>query len=359
MGMRIVLFDAILEQHVCRSLLRALEARGHQVSWTGQIWHGHRFPSEARDIALVEARLDEVCAQKPDCVVCLRASTLRPEQVRRLGATGARRLVWLPDDPVLYQVCYREVVDAYDVLLHCGGAQLLSFYRDKGHPPGVNFPFWTDNQETPRCRERAEPEWDVVFLGQCKGPVRGDRYGLLGSLPFVTRVVGRVASDPQRLCVGHFTDQATVAAQLARARCGLSLPQVFAKYAGHEYDFPELAQFGHFEYPSRVIQYAATGLPVLSLQPGGPPSTFPELLTCADRREVIDAVSRLVRDEPYRDELSNRVHRRFRRSFSAAARAVFLSRLLEDPGRYLAGDAEQRTVAFARFGDEVEAQDAV
>ena len=48
-------------------------------------------------------------------MLCLRAFALRPRIVERIRAAGVTTLVWFPDDPVLYKVGYRHVVEAYDI----------------------------------------------------------------------------------------------------------------------------------------------------------------------------------------------------------------------------------------------------
>jgi polysaccharide pyruvyl transferase CsaB len=353
--MHIVLFDEILEQHAVRSLARALTARGHRVTTTGPVWGGHRPPTREADIERIWSSVRELSDARPDAVLNVRAASLLPEMVGHLKAAGAVTLIWLPDDPVLYHVCYRRVVDAYDTLLHCGGEALLSFYERKHGRAGFNFPFWTDQQEHPFGFDPARAPLELVFLGNCWGDVRGNRYDLLSSLPFRMRIFGKVPHDPHGIRGGYLERTEQVAQALTTARCALNIPQFFRDYRETEYDFPELADLGHFQFPSRVIQYAAVGLPILSLEPRGVPETFPELVPFKDRDELIQNAEALLGDEERLPAVAEATHARFRRSFSALARAVFLEELIRDPRRWQARSISERATDFAA----VLGQDAV
>ena len=112
-------------------------------------------------------------------MLCLRAFALRPRLVERIRAAGVTTLVWFADDPVLYKVGYRHVVESYDVVLHCGPAAVLDFYERRHGATGVNFPFWTDTTAFPYAHEPAAADVDAIFLGSTVGQVRARRYGLL------------------------------------------------------------------------------------------------------------------------------------------------------------------------------------
>ena len=352
--MRIVLFDEILEQHTVRSLKRALEARGHEVRATGKIWAGHRFPVKPDDLERIWREVRALVDLKPDAVFVFRAATLIPEMTELLKQAGILTAVWFPDDPVLYQICYRAIADAYDMLLHCGPDDVLAFYQNKHGRSGVNFPFWTDAEEFPCAYRFGGATSDLVFLGNCNDNVRGGRYDLIGSLPLRTRIYGRVAKDPYGICGGYLEGTQETAKALGRGRFGLNIPQFFNTYRGSDYDFPELAAFSHFEFPSRVIQYAAAGLPIVSIEPRGAPSTFPEIVAAKDRRELIHRIEELLNDEERLDRLARATHTRFRRSFSAAARAAFLESLLTEPERWAQANLKDRARAFAEGWNEEE-----
>ena len=347
--MHIVFFDEILEQHTVRSLARALESRGHRVTRTGPIWSGHLLPEKDVDKERIRDKVHELAQSKPDAVLTFRAATLLPEMVEHLRAGGAHTFVWLPDDPVLHHVCYRHVVDAYDTMLHCGGAGVLSFYEHKHGRSGVNFPFWTDAEEFPYCYHPAAAECDLVFLGNCRGKVRGNRYDFISSLPFRKRIYGKVPEDPYGLCVGYLKETRETAQALGRSRCALNIPQLFSDYRDSEYEFPELESMGHFEFPSRVIQYAAAGVPILSLEPRGIPSTFPELVDFRDRAELVEKTVELLGDQERLIAVSRATHARFLRSFSADARAVLLEQVIQEPGLLNSWSLEQRATGFANI----------
>jgi|GEM_PF-1484480 len=345
--MHFVLFDEILEQHTVRSLGRALSARGHRVTTTGPVWRGHFLPETNGEMAPIRKRVHEICKLGPDVLFNFRPSSLLPEMVNELKAAGIHTVVWLADDPVLYHVCYRHVIEAYDTVLHCGGEIVLSFYQKHHATEGFNFPFWTDDSEFRFTYNPARAEFDLVFLGNCDGKIRARRYDLLSSLPFKIRIYGRVSDDPYQLSAGYLDATEQLSYTLGKARCAISIPQSFTDYKGTEYDFPELADLGHFELPSRVVQYAAIGLPIISLEGQEPPRIFPELIVCSNREELITKVEALLKDEAQLRSLSAAVYARFRHSFSAEARAAFLESIVESPQSYKGLSISQRAVWFA------------
>jgi polysaccharide pyruvyl transferase CsaB len=345
--MHFVLFDEIQEKHTVRSLERALSARGHEVTTTGPVWKGHFLPKTNHEMAPIRKRVHEICKLGPDVLFNFRPSSLLPDMVKELKTAGVHTVAWLADDPVLYQVCYRHVVEAYNTVLDCGGENILSFYQKRHGTTGFNFPFWTDDSEFRYTYNPTRAEFDLVFLGNCDGNVRAKRYELLSSLPFEVRIYGKVKNDLYHLRAGYLETTKQISDVLGRAHCAINIPQNFGDYMGTEYDFPELADLGHFELPSRVIQYAAIGLPIISLQGEGPPRIFPELITCSNREGLISRLEALLKDEAQLRSLSAAVHARFRRSFSAEARAAFLENIIESPQNYMNLGISERAVCFA------------
>lgn len=345
--MHIVLFDEILETHTVHSLARALQSRGHHITQTGKIWHGHQLPEKEKDIARIWNKVREIAEAGPDAVLTFRAATLLPEMISCLKSCGAQTFVWLPDDPVLHHICYRHVVDSYDTMLHCGGEDVLAFYEQRHGRSGVNFPFWTDAEEFPFIYDPAVAEHDLVFLGNCKGEVRANRYKFISSLPLSKRIYGQVQYDPFNLCGGYLKTNHEVAKVLGKSRCALNIPQLFCDYQEHEYDFPELAAMSHFQFPSRVIQYAAVGIPILSQEPRGVPETFPELITFKNRDEFIKKAIELVHDEAHLHNISRATHTRFERSFSAESRAMLLEELITDAETWRQQSIHKRATGFA------------
>lgn len=353
--MHFVLFDEVLETHVVRSLASALRRRGHQVTTTGPIWQGHEFPHEEADVSRIGRALQECLADNPDVLFNFRAATLTASMLEQAQRSGLQTMVWLPDDPVLYQICYGKIVDSYDHVLHCGGEEILDFYEARHGRSGVNFPFWTGLEEWPEVTRTPPRRHDLAFLGNCEGTVRSGRYGFVSSLPFRTQVFGRCSDDPFGISGGYLEGEAAVAMALADASAGLNVPQFFDTYQGSKYDFDELRELGTFQFPSRVIQYACLGLPIVSLQPGGHEETFPELVIGRDRRELIEAASQLLHDPGELQRVASATHDRFLRSFSADARAALLEDLASDPQRWAALSVAERSTAFASVhGDHQE-----
>lgn len=347
-----VLFDAVLERHVCESLQRALARRGHEVFWTGPVWKGHRFPDSTEDRQRIRDCLDQALRRRPDVLLNFRAASLRPELVESVRRSGVHTCVWLPDDPVLYGLCYREIVASYQTVLHCGGPEVLAFYERRHGPTGVNFPFWTDEQAFPHTYQPARAEFDLVFLGNCHGPARRTRYALLAALPLRVRIFGRVPDDSAGLCGGYIEDTRQLAQALAVARCGLSLPQYFRDYAGTEYDFPELSSLGAFALPARMTQYAAAGLPMVALGGHDTQRFLPEALVCRDVEELIARTRELLADRQRLEDVARATHRRFLRNYTADARAALLEHLLEHPQDWRNMDARERAEYFMRFEAE-------
>jgi polysaccharide pyruvyl transferase WcaK-like protein len=351
---RIVLFDDILERHVRRSLHRALMELGHDVVATPPIYHGHDAPREPDDVAKVRGAIDEVLAQPPDALINFRAANLTPDMLFDLRRAGILTLVWLHDDPVLYKICYGAVVDHYDIVLNCGNEPVLDFYQKKHGIAGVNFPFWTDNNEFPRTHDpHVAADYDLVFLGHFKGQVRSARYDILAGLPAAVRAFGRMDSDPAGIGGGVLEQEAEIAEALGKGRIGFNIPQIFADYAGHRYAFEGLARLGSFEFPSRVVQYAAVGLPVLTYGRFRPPDTFPEMLTAANVPALHDLVRRTLAEPEALAERAEATANRFNASFSALARAKFLERIIAAPETVLEASLEDRARMFAEpSGDD-------
>ncbi len=327
--MRIVLFDQINEIHVCSSLAQALTQLGHEVIWTGAVWKGHRFPDTEQEIAGVESRLHEVMQLRPDVLLNFRASSLLPRHVRQARQAGVKTLVWLPDDPVLYGLTYGRIVDEYDIPLHCGNRKILRFYQYQGHRAGVNLPFWLDTGTFEYRYDAQRAEGDAVFFGNMHGPAKRARYEQLCSLHEDLAIYGTVPHDPQRKCKGRVEGTEATVATLSRYRVGLNMAQHFPDYLGSPYHFSGLAMLGHFFLPSRVLQYAAVGLPTLTVQAGEyDVGHYPAGLHAGDLGEARRQLGRLLADPDLLRKISRAGRADVERYFSASSRARMLEHLL-------------------------------
>ncbi|WP_130449944.1 hypothetical protein [Zhihengliuella halotolerans] len=353
--MKFMLFDGILETHLASSLERALRARGHDVINTGKLGHGFKFLTDPLQLAPIEAAIDQAIAERPDIVFVFRPASLPFAQLWRLRKSGARIVAWLSDDPVLWKLSYGPVIDHYDLVLHCGNATVLDFYEQQhGRPTGINFPFWTDGVSFPYVYGSKEPESDVMFLGNVHDQVRRDRYFRLSGMDLDLRIHGNVGSDYNNVWGGYLDADAEVADAGARTRLAINIPQYFRDHHGLETWFDGLDKLGFFEYPSRVIQYAAMGIPLISFVPEGSTlDTFPEIY-CVNDSAQAEATARQLLEGGGLSELSLAMWRRFASHFSAGSRVLALEHVLaNDDWRSL--DAVQRTRMFTEFdGTEIE-----
>jgi hypothetical protein len=328
--MRIALFDQINEVHVCESLASSLAASGCEVTWTGKIWHGHTFPSREEDVRVLDEHVEKIIASSPDALLNFRASSLSAAQVSRLRAAGIRTLVWLPDDPVLYGLTYGQIVDAYDIALHCGNTKVLEFYRHRGHKPGVNFPFWIDPTRFQYSYEPSLCEHALVFFGNMHGPAKSKRYDAICSLHEDLAIYGKVPSDPLGKCKGQLAGPEEAVKVLPRHRVGLNMAQYFGDYTGTSYAFPGLSMLGHFFLPSRVLQYAAIGLPVLTIQPGQfDAAHYPAGWRVSDPVQAQALLSRVLPQNETLLSVSARARQQVEMHFSAQSRAKYLLYLLK------------------------------
>lgn len=349
--MRIALFDGILEQHVSASLHRALLRRGHTVMNTGKLAQGFKFVSDPSALAKIDAAIDEVYSFHPDAVFVFRPASLPMPQLLRLKAAGGKLIVWLSDDPVLWKLSYGPVIDHYDIVLHCGDASVLSFYEQRhGRATGVNFPFWSDSVAFPYSYRALQLESDALFLGNVGDRVRRQRYFDLAGLGLDLRIHGKTGDDYFGLAAGFLDSDSEIVDAGSRARLAINIPQLFEDHRGLDTWFDGLGALGSFQFPSRIVQYAAMGIPTVSLQPGTAQSStvFPELRLVGSIRELKRESVDLLADECALKELSRAMHRRFLRSFSADSRVLALESLMvDDSWRRL--DAGSRAQWFADF----------
>ncbi|OSI08052.1 Uncharacterized protein conserved in bacteria [Neisseria animaloris] len=350
--MKFILFDSILERHLGESLKRALEYLGHEVVFTDLILHGHSMISSQKDIEFMWSKVKEICSEPVDLFIAFRPMNLLPEMVEYIGQR-MKTAIWLSDDPVLYKTCYGGVVNSYDILLHCGYADVMDFYEKKGHPKGFNFPFWTDHISFPIVYDPIFAEYDIAFLGNMNGQVRRKRYMELALLPFTKKVFGLIDSDPLAMH-GGFIREAYLHTQrvsevLSKAKMGVSIPQFFTEYNGLDYDFPELADLGYFQFPSRVIQYAASGLPIAAVGDQRMKEAFPEIFVANNIAELESYITKITTNYSFALKESKKILNRFQKNFSAISRAMMLIDLVNNLNSLQNKNIKERSLMFMTY----------
>lgn len=346
--MRIAFFDGILETHVPDSLERALRRRGHQVLNRGKFGHGFKFPGISQNMSRIHSEIDEVLSFCPDLVLVFRPALLPPEVIGRFKNRGITLAAWFSDDPVLFDLSYGPVVEHYDFILHCGNEKILQYYEDFfGFATGVNFPFWTDQSSFPKLWEPNGFFSDAVFLGNVQDEVRRQRYFDLGQMQNSVRIHGNVGTDYYGVWGGFLDSDVEVAHSIAKSKVAINIPQFFADHHGLETWFPDLDDLGFFEFPSRVIQYMAVGLPTVTLLPYEYTfESFPEMLVFKDVSEIDDFLNSVSLEEL--QFLSDTTSSRFVQNFSADSRAQALEAAVEDSSwRNLS--AYERSLWFMNF----------
>lgn len=354
--MRIAIYDGILETHVGSSFERALKRRGHEVFNTGKIGHGFKFPAAKANIEHLELAVHQVIDFNADVCFVMRPASLPFSLLTKLQRRGITLVAWLSDDPVLFDLSYGPVVESYDLILHCGNQKVLEFYEARfGRPTGVNFPFWTDHVAFPYIWGEAEPSTDLMFLGNVNDEVRRSRYFKLAKLQSSVRIHGNVGADYSGLSGGYLDGDKEVVASGRTARAALNIPQFFENHRGLETWFSGLGDLGFFEYPSRVIQYMAMGLPTISIIPGAQSfRSYPEMIV-AESIEEADEKYLELRDSGGLEKLSQETVARFNKHFSADARVLALESLLaSDAWKSLS--ALEREVWFTTIEPESSSQ---
>lgn len=356
--MKVILFDTILERHLAESLQRALNYLGHETDFTDLLLHGHSMIKDQKDLDFMWEKVKEVASKDYDLLVAFRPMNLTPEMVSYLGRS-MKTAIWLSDDPVLYTMCYKQVVDSYDIILHCGYTDILDFYESQGHIKGFNFPFWTDHISFPVVFNKYVPEIDIVFLGNMNGQVRQKRYMELGRLPFIKKVYGLLDSDPYGIHGGFLKDAyihpELVSDVLSRAKVGVSIPQFFKDYDGLPYDFPQLTELGYFQFPSRIIQYAASGLPIASIGDERMSEVYPAIHVQESIEKLIPYLTKVSNDLDFAKRESDKILAYFQKYFSALSRAEMLIDLYENLEQLKELSSDQRAKLFLNYAADYNA----
>ncbi len=331
-----LIYGDILDRHVVDSFCDALEESGHVVTRLPSLQRSHRYLADCdfqRDIlARLEVSLRDA---EIDVLFNFRASELGPAAVESVRDRGVTTIIWLPDDPLLYDLSYKYVVDAYDIVLHCGHADVISFYQEK-HPGinGFNFPFWSGSKYYYYSYDPENATCDLGFVGNCHTKNRAGRYELLASLPFRVSLYG--------LLPHGFVDHAGIhrgyldkchPEVIGRFRVALNIPQFFRDSADTEYQFDGLSRFESFFFPSRIIQQAGCGVPTVTPRTRHADKIIPSLIIYESRDDLVAKVAHLLGHPEELLAVSAQARRDFETFLTAAARVAMLEHLLEVPER--------------------------
>lgn len=349
--MKITFVDTILENHVPDSLIRGLRRLGHRVETTGKIWHGAEFPTAKADVKRLRSVVDGIIADRPDAVFVMRACALLPRELKRLRKSGIKTVVWFSDDPVFYETQGRSVAAQYDVSLNTATARILTKYQEELGVLGFGFQFWTSQEAFARQYDPATCTHDVVFIGNAHTKVRLWRYDWLAQLPLSRVMFGLTQGDPDNIVAGVLNDDADLAEACAVGRFGLSVGQRFEDYQGTPFDFPGLAELGEFPLPSRIVQFASVGAPVVHMVKYGEAERdlsrlFPPVKIARSDEDLVRIVTEHRNSPEALARLSDDTFNWFRSHYSGDARASFVHDLLMYPDRFRGLSAEERAFEF-------------
>lgn len=358
--MRIHFIDTILEAHVPDSLVESLRGLGHTVATTGRIWQGAEFPEADEDLDRLESVIDGVIAWRPDVVFVMRACALVPSEIRRLRSHGITTVVWYSDDPVFFAKQGAPLAGLYDITLHTATERILAKYEDELGVRGFGMQFWTSPEAFPRLYDPRRCDFDLLFIGNTHTKVRQWRYEWIAGLPLERAMYGQTQGDPADIVQGVVDGDAELARACARGRFGLSVGQRFEDYHGTAFDFEGLADLGEFPLPSRIVQFAAVGVPVVHLVKFEEARRdlevlFPPVRVVSTDEELVAAVRSYGADPESLERLADDTHTWFLERYTADARALFLHELLCNPSRFEGMDARARAFAFLDFRADVSA----
>jgi len=329
---KIAFFDTLLEDRVVTDLAVALNSLGVEVMQTGKVWQGHMLPKASDDVSKIDRAIQRVIDFCPELILVFRQSAITEQSLMRLRQGGASLFLWLPDDPVLYKA-YARTVDAYDLVLHCGNQKVLELYDSKGHKPGVNFPFWVDPERVFRIqREHSSSTMlPACFFGNVAGRIKTSRGARLAeiakALDCNIDVYGNYSPDLHLEGVtakGYLDDDVQTASALARYYFSINLPQVFSSYEGTRWWLPEFSEMGAFDVPSRIIQFAAMGLPIVTLSNTSQGEHFPVDHFPEANSGFVEWANRIICDPLFSAEVARRSYAHFKSYFTALSRARYL-----------------------------------
>jgi hypothetical protein len=326
--MRWIIYGDILSRHAVDSLVDAMRGAGHDVVEIPAVSRSHKFGPDADTEAESRRRIE--AALPADALFNFRPEELTPAVLKNVRSRGVTTAVWFADDPLLYRLCYKHVAEAYDLTLHTGREDVLALYEKRVGVRGYSFPFWTDDAHYPFTYDPQAADIELGFLGNCSGPRRSERYDLLASLPFRVRFYGRLPENGNDHAGIHggIVERHQIPDAIREFRVAINMSQSFVGIKDR-YSFRALERFGEFFFPSRLVLYAATGNPTVSIGLPGASPPFESVITATTREEVVDRVQALLGDRDALLEASRAGRREFESCLSAETRAAMLLHLVE------------------------------
>ena len=326
--MRWVIYGAIQERHLTDSLAAALRAAGHDVATVPGIARDYVVGDD--DAVSTEAARRISDALPADVVFCIRVDEPRAPFVRSLRDRGITTIAWFLDDPLNYASIYARVVEAYDITLHTGAEDVLRLYEERHGVAGYHFPFYTDDAHYPYVYDPNRADIELGFLGNTAGEREAERYPLLASLPFGVKMFGRLARAAEDWAgiLAGFVPENRIPDTLARFKVGFNIAQPFDESIADKYGWPGVARFHEFFFPSRLVAYAAAGIPAVSLQHPAMPRPLGTTVVATSRIELIAGVRALLEDGAARLALSRATRAEFEACLTAASRVRLLEQLL-------------------------------
>ena len=340
---RWLFYGDLLSNHACVSLENALRRRGQEVFNVPRHEGIYRIRSTPEEYAIA-SRLVQEAVERHDINVLFnyRSAELPPATLKWLRDRGVKTFTWFQDDPLTYQVITRHAADHYDYTLHTGAADVLDLYERNQQTDTTtarfSFPFWTDREHFPYSFDPEHAKYQIGFLGHLNNIRKRDRYALLASLPFSSVMYGRLtrSTDYASIHGGQIFDYSLLPKALSTMQIALSIAQTFVGIEHDQFYYPEVESFREFFFPSRISQYAAAGMPIISKSERTIP--IPSVITVASRGELIEQAGYLLADPQRLLDKSQQTSLDFDKYLSADKRAEMLLRILDNPSANLSID---------------------
>lgn len=340
--MKWLIYGDIAEQHVVNSFCDSLNENDIQIIRLPALNRSHQFITDLNEEKQIENSLREVLySHNIDVLFNFRVSQLTARHIELLKNKNIYTFAWLPDDPLLYQICYKHIVNLYDVVLHCGYADVIEFYqRRHGVQNGFCFPFWSSEKYFPYIYNLNATQYDVGFLGNCHTINRKGRYELLANLPFKTVFFGRPPKEGNYTDIwgGYIHNETDIPEHLQKLKLAISVPQFFADAKDTIYSFPDLSLFESFYFPSRIVQYAACGIPTIIKNTQYAKNILSSLLVYENNEDLLEMINEHLSCPKKLLEISKAIHGDFRKYLSARSRVEMLITLMKNACNYTLWD---------------------